>query len=102
MAIKIKGNRIDFTGKDAKGMAELFMPGVSKLLGEREEERASQQEIKEGDKVTRKNPGKTYPDTRSGVVVAIDEYGKCKVRWEKAAKTGQLHSTVDKKALKKI
>lgn len=82
------------------------MPNVRGLFSAQEAEAPPEavpdENIEEGSRVTRKKPGKYLPDTRIGTVLSVDKYGKCKIKWDTAAATGQWHSTVDKKALKKV
>ncbi len=55
-------------------------------------------EFKTGDKVSRK---KTPPPfmCNVGTIIEIDEYDHCKIKWDEPAKTGQQHSTLNKKIL---
>ncbi len=53
-------------------------------------------DFKIGDRVKRKS---TREHTQHGTIVAIETFGKIKVKWDEKSSNGQQHSTLDKKVL---
>ena len=60
-------------------------------------------DFKVNDRVTRKPiQAFKYMQGITGTIINIDKWGKCKIKWDIKASTGQQHSTIDQRFLIKL